>query len=60
MAIKYEIESKNADLDLSALSVTMSERRVTSTRRVTDMSRERKLDWLSKSNPRPTDGFTAE
>ena len=45
MAIEYEIESKNEDLDLQALSVTISERRVT------DMSRERKLDWLS--NPRP-------
>ena len=45
MAIEYEIKSKNADLDLKALSVTMSERGVT------DMSRERKLDWLS--NPRP-------
>ena len=47
MAIEYEIESKNVDLDLWALSVTMSERRVT------NISRERKLDWLSKSNPRP-------
>ena len=49
MAIEYEIESKNVDLDLWALSVTMSERRVT------NLSRERKLDWLSfsKSNPRP-------
>ena len=27
MAIECEIESKNADLDLKALSVTMSERR---------------------------------
>ena len=45
MAIEHEIESKNEDLDLWAVSVTMSERRVT------DMSRERKLDWLS--NPKP-------
>ena len=45
MAIEYNIESENEDLNLYALSITMSERRVT------DMSRERKLDWLS--NPRP-------
>ena len=40
MAIEYEIENKNEDLDLKAVSVTKSER----IRRVTDMSRERKLD----------------
>ena len=46
MAIEYEIESKNVDLDLWALSVTMSERRVT------NMSRERESLTGSQSQIR--------